>query len=137
MTLELHLRIAGALLLLLSVIHLPMPRELGWKEDLAKLTLVNRQVFLVHTAFIVLTLVLMGTLALVYAEELAAPGRLARAVLGGLAIFWGARLFTQQFVYDRSLWLGNARYTAIHVVFTLLWLYLTAVFGWGWWSHRL
>ena len=133
MTLELHLRIAGALLLLLSVIHLPMPRELGWKEDLAKLTLVNRQVFLVHTAFIVLTLVLMGTLALVYAEELAAPGRLARGVLGGLAIFWGLRLFTQQFVYDRSLWRGNARYTAIHIVFTLLWLYLTAVFGWGWW----
>jgi hypothetical protein len=135
LTLELHLRVAGILLLLLAAIHPLMPKELGWKEDLPKLTLVNRQVFLVHTAFIVLTLVLMGALALVYAEELAAPGRLARAVLGGLAIFWGARMFTQQFVYDRSLWRGNARYTAIHVVFTLLWTYLTAVFGWGWWGR--
>jgi hypothetical protein len=135
LTLELHLRIAGILLLFLAAIHPLMPRELGWKEDLAKLTLVNRQVFLVHTAFIVLTLVLMGSLALVYAEELAAQGRLARAVLGGLAIFWGARLFTQQFVYDRTLWRGNARYTAIHVVFSLLWLSLRAVLGGGGWGQ--
>lgn len=135
MTLELHLRIAGALLLLLTLVHVPMPRELRWKEDLAKLMPVNRQVFLVHNAFIVLTLVLMGSLALVYAPELAAGGRLARAVLGGLAIFWGLRFLTQQLVYDRRLWKGNPRYTAVHVVFTLLWLYLTAVFGWGWVSR--
>ena len=137
MSLELHLRIAGALLLLLAALHPLMPKELGWKEDLSKLTPVNRQVFLVHTGFIVLMLVLMGTLAILYAEDLAASGRLARAVLGGLAIFWAARLFTQQFIYDRSLWRGNPRYTAVHVVFTLLWTYLTAVFGWGWWSSVL
>lgn len=136
MSLEVHLRIAGFLLLLLAAIHPFMPKELGWKEDLAKLTLVNRQVFLVHVGFIVLMLVLMGSLALFYAEDLAAPGRLSRAVLGGLAIFWGLRLLTQQLIYDRGLWRGNFRYTAVHVVLTLLWTYLTAVFGWGWWTGR-
>lgn len=135
MTLELHLRVAGALLLLLAAAHPLIPRELGWKEDLSKLKLVNRQIFLVHVGFIVLMLVLMGGLALVYAEELATPGRLSRAVLGGLALFWGLRLLTQQLVYDRSLWRDNPRYTAVHVVFTLMWSYLTAVFGWGWWSR--
>jgi hypothetical protein len=135
MSLELHLRIAGVLLLLLAAIHPLMPKELGWKEDLAKLTLVNRQVFLVHVGFIVLMLILMGALALFYAGELAAPGRLARAILGGLAVFWGLRLLTQQLVYDRSLWRGNPRYTAVHIAFTLLWTYLTAVFAWGWWSR--
>ena len=135
MTLELHLRIAGALLLLLAAVHPLIPKELGWKEDLAKLTLVNRQIFLVHVGFIALMLVLMGGLALFYADELATPGRLSRAVLGGLALFWGLRLLTQQLVYDRSLWRGNPRYTAVHVVLTLMWSYLTAVFGWGWWSR--
>ena len=101
--------------------------------NLAKLTLVNRQVFLVHVGFIVLMLILMGSLALFYAGELVTPGRLSRAVLGGLALFWGLRLFTQQFIYDRSLWRGNPRYTAAHIALTLLWIYLTAVFGWGWW----
>jgi hypothetical protein len=135
MSLELHLRIAGALLLLLAAIHPWMPKELRWKEDLAKLTPVNRQVFLVHAGFLVLLLVLTGSLLLFYAGELAAPGRLSRALLGGLALFWGLRLITQLFVYDRSLWRGNPRYTAVHVAFTLLWFYLTAVFGWGWWSQ--
>ena len=32
MSLELHLRIAGVLLLLLAAIHPFMPKELGWKR---------------------------------------------------------------------------------------------------------
>lgn len=133
MSLELHLRIAGALLLLLGAAHVFFPKHLGWKEDLAKLTLLNRQIFLVHVSFIVLILLLFGTLALAFAAELVAPSRLAKAVLGGLTLFWGLRLITQQFIYDRSLWLGNRRNTVLHILASLLWCYLTAVFGWGWW----
>jgi hypothetical protein len=134
-SLEIHLRIAGALLLLLAAAHVFFPKELGWKEDLAKLTLLNRQIFLVHAGFIMLILVLFGVLALGFAKELVAPSRLAAAVLGGLTLFWGLRLITQQFIYDRSLWRGNRRNTALHILASLLWLYLTAVFGWGWWRQ--
>ncbi|MBW8877167.1 MAG: hypothetical protein JF614_19555 [Acidobacteria bacterium] len=133
MSLELHLRIAGALLLLLAAAHVFFPKQLGWKEDLAKLTLLNRQVFLVHVGFIMLILILFGVLALGFAADLVAPSRLATAVLGGLTLFWGLRLITQQFIYDRSLWRGNRRKTVLHVLATLLWCYLTVVFGWGWW----
>ncbi|MFY9820955.1 MAG: hypothetical protein WAM82_06205 [Thermoanaerobaculia bacterium] len=133
MSLELHLRIAGALLLLLAAAHVFFPKQLGWKEDLAKLTLLNRQIFLVHVGFIVLILILFGVLALGFATDLMAPSRLAAAVLGGLTLFWGLRLITQQFIYDRSLWRGNLRNTVLHVLASLLWLYLTVVFGWGWW----
>jgi hypothetical protein len=134
-SLELHLQVAGVLLLLLAALHPALPKQLGWKDDLAKLTLVNRQIFLVHVGFIVLLLVLMGCLALFYAAELAAPSRLSRAVLGGLAVFWTLRLLTQQLVYDRSLWRGHRRNTVVHLVFTLLWIYLAGVFGYGWWSQ--
>jgi energy-converting hydrogenase Eha subunit G len=135
MSLELNLRIAGALLLLLASAHVFFPKELGWKEDLAKLTLLNRQVFLVHTGFIMLILVLFGVLALGFTADLVAPSRLAAAVLGGLTLFWGLRLITQQFIYDRALWRGNRRNTILHILATLLWIYLTAVFGWGWWRQ--
>lgn len=135
MSLETHLRLAGALLLLLAAVHPLFPKQLGWKEDLAKLTLLNRQIFLVHVGFIVLMLVLFGVLALVFAADLVAPSRLAAAVLGGLTLFWGLRLLTQQFIYDRSLWRGNRRNTLLHVLASLLWTYLTAVFGWGWWQQ--
>jgi len=111
------------------------PKELGWKEDLAKLTLLNRQVFLVHTGFIMLILVLFGVLALGFTADLVAASRLAAAVLGGLTLFWGSRLITQQFIYDRALWRGNRRNTILHILATLFWIYLTAVFGWGWWRQ--
>ena len=135
MSLELNLRIAGALLLLLAGAHVFFPKELGWKKDLAKLTLLNRQIFLVHTGFIMLILMLFGVLALGFTADLIAPSRLAAAVLGGLTLFWGLRLVTQQFIYDRALWRGNRRNTILHILATLLWIYLTAVFGWGWWRQ--
>jgi hypothetical protein len=134
-SLETHLRIAGALLLLLAAVHPLFPKQLGWKEDLGKLTLLNRQIFLVHVGFIVLLLVLFGTLALFFAADLVAPSRLATAVLGGLTLFWGLRLLTQQLIYDRSLWRGHRRNTVLHILATLLWTYLTAIFGWGWWQQ--
>jgi len=135
MSLELHLRIAGALLLLLAAAHVFFPKQLGWKEDLAKLTLLNRQIFLVHVGFIMLTLILFGVLSFSYAAELVAPSRLAKAVLFGLTLFWGLRLITQQFIYDRRLWRGDRRNTVLHVLASLLWLYLTLLFGWGWWMQ--
>jgi hypothetical protein len=134
-SLELHLRIAGALLLLLAAAHPFFPKQLGWRDDLAKLTLLNRQIFLVHVGFIVLILVLFGALALFFAADLVAPSRLATAVLAGLTLFWGLRLVTQQLIYDRSLWRGNRRNTILHILASLLWTYLTIVFGWGWWRQ--
>jgi len=134
-SLEVHLRIAGTLLLLLAAAHPFFPKQLGWKEDLAKLTLLNRQIFLVHVGFIVLMLVLFGTLALFFAHDLVVPSRLATAVLAGLTLFWGLRFLTQQFIYDRSLWRGNRRKTVLHIVASLLWAYFAVVFGWGWWRQ--
>ena len=135
MSLEAHLRIAGIFLLLVAAAHPFFPKQLGWKEDLAKLTLLNRQIFLVHNGFIVLILVLFGTLAMGFTEDLTAPSRLAAAVLAGLTLFWGIRLITQQLIYDRSLWRGHRRNTVLHILATLLWIYLTGVFGWGWWRQ--
>jgi uncharacterized membrane protein len=133
--LELHLRIAGSLLLLLAAAHVFFPKQLGWKEDLANLTLLNRQIFLVHVGFIMLILALFGALALFFTADLIVPSRLAAAVLGGFTLFWGLRLVTQHLVYDRRLWLGHRRNTILHILATLLWIYLTTVFGWGWWRQ--
>ena len=36
------------------------PRQFRWREELARLSLLNRQIFLVHTFFIVLVVTMMG-----------------------------------------------------------------------------
>ena len=129
----LHIKIAGALLLVLAFVNLFLPGRLDWKHDLAKLSLINRQIFRVHAFFIVLILVLMGLLSAFFAPALLSPSPLSRLVLGGLALFWFARLITQWFVYDASLWRGNRFNTWLHVIFSLLWLYLTAVYAAALW----
>jgi hypothetical protein len=125
----LHLRVAGVLLLLLAALHPFMPARFRWKEELARLSLLNRQIFLVHVFFIGLVLVMMGALCAFAPELLVARGPLARLVLGAFAFFWLARLATQWLVYDRSLWRGQPFNTFVHGAFTLLWLYLVAVYG--------
>ncbi len=125
---EWHLRIAGALQILLALLHLAFPRRFQWKEELARLSPLNRQIFLVHTFFICVVLTLIGTLSLLAASTLLEPSRLSRLVLGGFATFWGLRLLCQFFVYDASLWRGQRFNTVMHALFSLLWLYLTGVY---------
>ena len=92
MTLLLHLRIAGALLLGLAAFHFVLPRELNWDEELARLSLLNRQIFLVHTFFLALILTMMGILS----------------------------------------FCSNTR---VHFAFTVLWGYLSAVYGAALWAQ--
>lgn len=54
------LRLAGAGLLLLAILHGSIARTLRWREDIAWLTPINAAIFRVHNFFICLVLVLMG-----------------------------------------------------------------------------
>jgi len=51
---ELHLKIIGSLLMVLSAAHAYFPRYFDWKSNLAPLSLINRQMMQVHTFFIAL-----------------------------------------------------------------------------------
>lgn len=136
MSLDLHLRLAGASLILLALAHAFFPRRFDWKRDLAQLTLLNRQIFLVHSFFIALMLVFFGMLSFVLAGNLESPTPLSRALLAGFCLFWATRLCVQLFVYDRQLWRGNAFNTTMHVLVTVFWTYLAAVYGAAFWLQR-
>jgi hypothetical protein len=53
---------------------------------------------------------------------------LGREVSLGLGIFWAARLWVQFFGYSSKVWRGKRFETAIHVVFSIFWTYLSSVF---------
>jgi len=126
---ELHLRVVGVLLLALVALNLYVPRRFNWRGELATLSLLNRQIFQVHAAFICVILVMFAALALLYPRELLEPTPLARAILAGLAAFWLLRLLTQWFVYDPRLWRGRRFETIVHLVFTGVWTYFAATFA--------
>jgi hypothetical protein len=128
---ELHLRIVGLMLLLLVPVNLAAARRFNWRQEIGQLSLFTRQVFVVHMAFILLILVLFAGLCLGFTRELTTPSPLARGVLGGLTVFWAARLACQWLYYDVAVWRGNRFNTVVHVVFTATWAYFVGTFGYA------
>ena len=130
---EIHLKIIGALLIVLSLIHFLLPQRFDWKTELPRLGLMNRQMMLVHTFFIALVVILMGVLCITSAKELIETP-LGNKISLGMCIFWTARLFTQFFVYSSMLWKGKMFETAVHVLFSALWVYISVVFFLIYWN---
>lgn len=111
----------------LAFLHLLFPQRFRWKDELGTLSLINRQLMYVHTFFIALMVLLMGTLCLLSGEALLTT-TLGRQLSFGLFLFWFLRLLFQFFVYSPSLWRGKRFETTVHILFALLWTYFSAVF---------
>jgi hypothetical protein len=129
---KLWLEINGALLIALALLHAVFPRRFRWSEELRAVSLLTRQILHVHTFFIALTVGLMGLLCVVSADALLATP-LGGKICAGLFVFWLCRLLVQFFGYSPELWRGKTFETAVHIVFSLLWLNLTACFACASW----
>ena len=113
-----QLRVTGAMIALLVLVNLVVPRRFHWREEMARLSLLNRQIFQVHAVFLVLILAMMSALLLTSADALLVPGRLSRALLTGLVLFWGLRMAMQWWFYSPETWRGNSFNTLMHIVFS-------------------
>ncbi len=131
MMMEWNIRIVGCLMLIIACLHAFFPRWFHWREELPRLSTLNRQIFVVHTLFIVLILVMFGLLFLIHARTMLSAGELGRLVFFGVGVFWATRFVVQTCYYHPSLWRGSSARTAIHVLVTILCLYLAAVCFWG------
>jgi hypothetical protein len=127
---EIHFKIIGVLLIILALVHGFFPKYFNWEKELKSLSLINRQMMAVHTFFIALAIFLIGLLCLVSSKELIET-KLGKTISLGIGIFWLMRLFIQFFGYSSELWKGKGFETAIHILFSLLWTYLSIVFIWA------
>ncbi|MEP7076812.1 MAG: hypothetical protein ABI878_13480 [Acidobacteriota bacterium] len=130
---EPHLKVVGLLLIGVAVMHVPFPMQFQWKKELGSLSLLNREMMYVHTLFVALTILLIGLLCLSSANDLANTP-LGKRICLGLAIFWGTRLVVQFFGYSSELWRGKIFETTMHILFSILWVYVTVVFAAIWLS---
>jgi len=130
---ELHLKITGILLMALAALHIVFPKYFQWRKEFLPLSLITKQMFYVHTFFIALTLLFMGLLCITSSVEITTTVLGTRLSLG-LSIFWTTRLIIQFFGYSSILWRGKKLETIIHVVFTLLWVYISTVFFIAYWA---
>lgn len=131
MKLETLLRIAGTLHFCVLIASALAPRGLNWRENLAPLPRLLRQMFWVYGAFIVLCIVSFGTLTLMHAERMAAGDTVARSLCVFIAAFWLTRLGVQLFVFDARPFLTNRFYTAGYRGLTAVFIYFALVYGWA------
>jgi hypothetical protein len=133
---ELQLNIIGTILILLALVHGIFPKYLDWDNELRPHRVIYRQIMWVHTLFIALTLIFMGLLCITSAEELIGTP-LGRRVSLGLAVFWFIRLLIQFFGYSSELWRGKRFETVVHVLFAILWTYMSAIFFFLYWNGEV
>ncbi len=127
--LSILLRVAGAGLILLAVLHVPIGRHLKWREDAARLTPINASIFQVHTIFICIVLVMMGLPCLLDPQVFLEHSRGGAWLTWSFATFWAIRLYVQLFVYRADLWRGKRMETFMHWWFTGVWIALVALFA--------
>ena len=133
--LELFLRIVAVAQIALAVLSFFLPRILKWETDIARMSLLVREVFVIHSWFISLTLLTWGVLTWRFAAEMAhAPTELSRWLCGAMALFWGVRCALQWLHYSPAHWRGIPSRTVIHWMCFVgygLWaaVYAMAAFG--------
>ncbi len=107
-----------------------VPFRLDWRNELAGLSRLHRQMYWVYGGYVVLSIVAFGLLSLFNARELAAGGSLARGLCAYVAVFWGVRVCLQA-VFDvkehLTAWWLRLGYQGL----TVLFVFFTAVYAWA------
>ena len=107
-----------------------VPFRLSWREELAVLSRLHRQMYWVYGGYVVLSIVAFAFISMLNAQELASGSGLARGFCFYVAVFWGVRVGLQ-LVFDvkehLTLWWLKAGY---HLL-TVLFLCFTVLYGWA------
>jgi hypothetical protein len=118
--------VGGALQLVILAANFVLPGKLNCRENLARVSPMIREVFIVHWAYIVLILGVFACMSFWFAPELAGASSLGRFLAAVIAVFWLLRVPIQLFFYDPELRRQNR---LGDVIFLLAFSYLGVVFG--------
>jgi len=119
------LQLAGVCQLAIAVANFFLPAKLHYRENLLKVSIIVRQIFIVHSIFIILVLVGMGGICLLFPQDLCGASTLGKFLCGFMALFWGLRVVLQFGYYDATIKKENPFGTAL---FGAVFLYLAVIF---------
>ena len=128
LNLELLVFIGGLLHFGILLASSMVPKVLNWKMSLDGLDDLSRQLVWVHGVFIVLVIIGFGLISVLLASELTSGTPLARGICLFIAIFWGARLVVQFFVFDAKQYLKTTFLKVGYHGLTVVFIFHTAVY---------
>ena len=119
--LEIALQLCAFGQLCIALLNLNLVRMMGWREEVAGMSLLVREVFHVHAWFVSITLGIFAALTWRFAGEIAAGAApIFRWVAMSIAFFWAVRTVLQVVYYSSSHWRGIASKTAVHFILLLI-----------------
>jgi hypothetical protein len=110
-----------------------VPFRLNWRQELASLSTLHRQMYWVYGGYVVLSIVAFGLISLLNARELAAGSGLARGFCLYVAVFWGIRVGLQA-AFDVKEHLTAWWLTLGYHGLTALFVFFTALYGYAAWG---
>lgn len=121
-----YIWLAGAIHFVIVGANFLLPKKLGYRENLSRLPSILRQIFLVHSGYVVFVLTGFGLLCFFFAEELVGGSRLGTYLSGFISLFWLSRVLVHLFYYDASV---KRRYPVHNLAFVLAISFLGIVFA--------
>jgi len=118
--------LAGFVQLAVASANLFIPRKLNYRENLSRVAPIIRQIFVVHSIYLVGVVLLFAILTFGFAAELSSGRGLGRFLAAAMATFWLFRAPVQLLYYDASLRRTNR---LGDVAFTSAALFLTITYG--------
>jgi len=97
------LRLAGFVQIAIAFANAFLPAKLNYRENLSRVSPIIRQIFVVHSAYIVGVVLLFAVVTFGFAGELASGHGLGRFLAAAIAVFWLMRAPVQLLYYDATL----------------------------------
>lgn len=126
--------LAGFVQVAIASANLFLPAKLNYRENLSRVSPIIRQIFIVHSVYIVGVVLLFAAVTFCFAGELASGYGLGRFLSVTFAIFWLLRAPVQLLYYDATLRKEN-RWG--DVAFTTAALFLAVTYGAASLAHGL
>ena len=133
-SLMLLLWLAGFVQVAIASANLFLPAKLKYRENLSLVSPIIRQIFVVHSVYIVGVVLLFAAVTFGFAGELASGHGLGRFLASAIAVFWLLRAPVQLLYYDAALRRQN-RWG--DVAFTSAALLLALTYGAASFAHGL
>lgn len=95
--------LAGFVQVAIASANLFLPAKLKYRENLSRVSPIIRQIFVVHSVYIVGIVLLFAAMTFGFAGELASGHGLGRFLAVAIALFWLLRAPVQLLYYDAAL----------------------------------
>ena len=116
-----------------------VPHRLNWKEELARLSSLNRKLMWTYGMFTVGAIISFGVLTLLLHNELLRGDRAALGLASFIGLFWTARLFVDFFYFSHADWPKGRAFVVGHGLLSSLFVVLAStylgLFAWHVWFH--